>query len=38
MFPPFPEYHESGLIVVAARPAMGKTKPFCSLAKRPKNA
>lgn len=32
MFPPFPEYHEAGLIVVAARPAMGKTKFLCSLA------
>ena len=32
MFPPFPEYHESGLVVVAARPAMGKTKFLCSIA------
>lgn len=32
MFPPFPEYHETGLIVVAARPAMGRTKFLCSLA------
>lgn len=32
MVPEFPKYHESNLIVVAARPAMGRLRYLCALA------